>query len=410
MAEAGSFWSSVAGQPHAPRIAPDSRAHLVDTTMFYAPRSGGVKRYLLAKRAWLARARPELRHSVVVPGAWSANEGPDLHTVGSVKIPFGSGYRWPTSVRKWTDVLLELRPDLIEAGDPFTPGRAALDAGGRLGVPVVGFAHGDPSAQAALHFGEWAEAPAKKRLVEVLNRFDRVIAASRHIADRLEDAGVSGIAVHPLGVDTDIFHPRRRDAARVRAELDLPSTARLLVFAGRPAKEKNVEALIEAAALLGPDHHLLLISAGGATEWRDSNVTALPYVGDPRALARVLASCDAFVHANEHEPFGLVVLEAMACGCPWWRRVWEAWRSWWTTRSDSWPTRPMDQAWRRRWTRCSRATCRRCRPPPGPAPWPAIAGAMCSRACLALRRLDRLGGLRRRGPRRRDPLNGLAAE
>lgn len=316
MAEAGSFWSSVAGQPHAPRIAPDSRAHLVDTTMFYAPRSGGVKRYLLAKRAWLARARPELRHSVVVPGAWSANEGPDLHTVGSVKIPFGSGYRWPTSVRKWTDVLLELRPDLIEAGDPFTPGRAALDAGGRLGVPVVGFAHGDPSAQAALHFGEWAEAPAKKRLVEVLNRFDRVIAASRHIADRLEDAGVSGIAVHPLGVDTDIFHPRRRDAARVRAELDLPSTARLLVFAGRPAKEKNVEALIEAAALLGPDHHLLLISAGGATEWRDSNVTALPYVGDPRALARVLASCDAFVHANEHEPFGLVVLEAMACGLP----------------------------------------------------------------------------------------------
>ena len=316
MPEAWSFWSSVAGEPRRAQALPAGRPHLVDTTMFYAPRSGGVKRYLLAKRAWTARARPDLRHSVVVPGARSGSDGRGLTTVGAVKIPFGSGYRWPTSVRKWTDALLTLRPDLIEAGDPFTPGRAALEAGQRLGVPVVGFAHGDPSAQAALHFGDWAEAPAKKRLVEVLNRFDRVIAASRHIAARLEDAGVNGIAVHPLGVDTDIFHPRRRDRARVRAELNLPRDARLLVFAGRPAKEKNVEALIEAAALLGPDHHLLLISAGGAAEWRDGNVTALPYVGDPRALARVLSSCDAFVHANEQEPFGLIVLEAMACGLP----------------------------------------------------------------------------------------------
>lgn len=316
MSEAWSFWNSVSAEPRRASRLPASRSHLVDTTMFYAPRSGGVKRYLLAKRAWMARSRPELRHTVVVPGARSGNEGRGLVTVGAVKIPFGSGYRWPTSVRKWTDALVQLRPDIIEAGDPFTPGRAALDAGQRLGVPVVGFAHGDPSAQAALHFGEWAEAPAKKRLVEVLGRFDRVVAASRHIADRLEDAGVSGIAVHPLGVDTDIFHPRRRDPQRVRAELNLPADARLLVFAGRPAKEKNVEALIEAAALLGPGYHLLLISAGGATEWRDGNVTALPYVGDPRALARVLSSCDAFVHANEHEPFGLIVLEAMACGLP----------------------------------------------------------------------------------------------
>ena len=32
----------------------DPRPHLVDATMLYAPRSGGVKRYLTAKRAWLA--------------------------------------------------------------------------------------------------------------------------------------------------------------------------------------------------------------------------------------------------------------------------------------------------------------------------------------------------------------------
>lgn len=315
-------WSSRQSAPRAEprreqrRERPAPGAHLIDTTMFYAPRSGGVKRYLTAKRAWIAKSRPDLKHTLVVPGARSADDRRGLVTVGSVKIPFGSGYRWPTSVRKWTAELVGQRPDLIEAGDPFGPGLAAQDAGQRLGVPVIGFAHGDPSAQAALHLGDWAEAPAKKRLVEVLRRFDKVVAASRHIADRLVDAGVDDVAIQPLGVDTDIFHPRRRDPARLRAELDLPARSRLLVFAGRPAKEKNIEALIEAAGLLGPAYHLLLISAGGATEWRDGNVTALPYVGDPRSLARVLASADAFVHANEHEPFGLVVLEAMASGLP----------------------------------------------------------------------------------------------
>jgi alpha-1,6-mannosyltransferase len=45
-------------------------------------------------------------------------------------------------------------------------------------------------------------------------------------------------------------------------------------------------------------------------------VTVLGYQQDNRQLARLLASCDAFVHAGDQETFGLVVLEAMACGLP----------------------------------------------------------------------------------------------
>ena len=46
----------------------DERPRLVDTTMLYAPRSGGVKRYLLSKKAWLEAERPGVAHSLVVPG------------------------------------------------------------------------------------------------------------------------------------------------------------------------------------------------------------------------------------------------------------------------------------------------------------------------------------------------------
>ena len=43
--------------------------------MLYAPRSGGVRRYLNAKRAWLAQNRPEVRHTLVVPGPRDAHDG-----------------------------------------------------------------------------------------------------------------------------------------------------------------------------------------------------------------------------------------------------------------------------------------------------------------------------------------------
>ena len=290
-------------------------AHLVDTTMLFAPRSGGVKRYLLAKRAWLAENRPDLRHTLVVPGEINRDDGDGLVQLAAAPLPFGDGYRWPVSTKAWADRLCALRPTLIEAGDPYAPGRAALDAGERLGAPVVGFCHSDPAALAALHLGEWAEPPVRRRWARLFRRFDRVVAPSRHIADRLAFAGVPNVRVQPLGVDTELFHPSRADPASVRRELGLRSSTRLLVFAGRPAREKNVDVILDAVARLGEGYHLLLIGAGAQAR-PQANATFVDYVADPRQVARLLASCDAFVHANHQEPFGLVALEALACGLP----------------------------------------------------------------------------------------------
>ena len=72
--------------------------HLIDTTMMYAPKSGGVKRYLMAKRAWLARRRPDVRHTLVVPGARTRSEAEGLVTVAATRLPFGNGYRMPASL------------------------------------------------------------------------------------------------------------------------------------------------------------------------------------------------------------------------------------------------------------------------------------------------------------------------
>jgi len=283
--------------------------------MMYAPRSGVVKRYLTAKSGWVAARRPDVRHTLVVPGARTRIDAEGLVTVAAARLPFGDGYRMPASVTKWAAVLRTLEPDIIEAGDVFVPGHAALEAGEALGVPVVGFCHTDAAALAALHLGDWAEQPTFNFWAQAYQRFDHVVAPSRHTAQRLAEAGVERVSVHPLGVDTELFHPSRGDRAKLFKKLGLGAETRLLVFAGRPAREKNVEAMIAAVERLGDPYRLLLIGAGRDARYSDQ-VICVDYERDPQKLAALVASCDAFLHANENEIFGLVVLEAMAAGLP----------------------------------------------------------------------------------------------
>jgi alpha-1,6-mannosyltransferase len=287
----------------------------VDTTMLYAPKSGGVKRYLTAKRAWLARNRPLVKHSLVVPGHAEAHDGEGLWSIYTAALPLADGYRLPTTKRTWCKRLLEHMPDLIEAGDPYTPGMAALMAGQKLGRPVVGFCHTDLGALAALHIGDWAEKPVRRKWAQIYSRFDRVVAPSRYMAGKLADEGVTGVVALPLGVDVQTFNPQRGDKLSLKARLGLDPDTRLLIFAGRPAREKRLDVLVEAVERLGDPYRLLLIGAGEGAPPSDQTLH-LPYEASQVGLARLLAGCDAFVHANDAEPFGLIVLEAMACGLP----------------------------------------------------------------------------------------------
>lgn len=90
---------------------------------------------------------------------------------------------------------------------------------------------------------------------------------------------------------------------------------RLLAFAGRGSREKNLDELLEAARLLGPDYHLLLIGSGMPRHLPD-NVSVTGHFCSSTEVARLVASVDVLLHAGTQETFGLVVLEAMACGTP----------------------------------------------------------------------------------------------
>lgn len=288
--------------------------HLLDMTLFYAPQSGGVKRYLTAKHAWL-QAHTQVQHTLLVPGASNCpRQASGVVGVRSPLLPFAQGHRLPVNLRKWLRAVRELKPDLIEAEDPYQLSWLALRAGAELGVPVVGFYHSDLPRLLAARFGVTAERYAQAYVRRIYSRFDSVLAPSRLLIEKLHGLGVDKVHHQPLGVDTTLFRPDHRDNT-LRWRLNLPEHTRLLVYAGRFSREKKLPVLLKALALLGRPYHLLLVG-GGHSLPAQSNVTVWPYRADTQELAKLMASCDALVHPGDQETFGLVVLEALACGLP----------------------------------------------------------------------------------------------
>jgi alpha-1,6-mannosyltransferase len=288
--------------------------HLVDTTLFYSPTSGGVKRYLSAKHAWLA-AHTTWEHTIVVPGAHDDTRRGAVCTLAGYPVPGTFNYRLPLSPRRWVRLLDELEPGLIEAGDAFHPAWCAWHVARRRGIAVAAFYHSNLPQIIGRVFGrQWAEPSVRRYVRWLYERFDVVFAPSRVMCGYLEELGVEHAVHQPLGVDPEVFSPARRGTPLDR-RLGLAPGTRVLVYAGRFAQEKNLPVLLQAFARLGHPYHLLLIG-GEETRRPAANVTMIPYRGDSAELAGWLASADALVHAGTKETFGLVVLEAMACGRP----------------------------------------------------------------------------------------------
>ncbi len=287
--------------------------HLVDITMFYAAEGGGVSTYLNAKARWLAQ-RSRIAHSIVSPNVHSGGAAPALVEIPAMPFPGIHGYRMPLSVGSTASILRALQPDLIEIGDAGPGAWAALRTKRELGIPVVAFYHSDLPRLMANRFGELAMRGTRSYLARLYRQCDMVMAPSRLMVQQLADMGVDGAIHQPLGIDVGIFRTQRR-IGTLRQHLRLPPGARLLVYAGRFTAEKKLAVLIDAVRKLGRPYHLVLVG-GGESLPRYPQITYIPFKRDQRVLARLLASCDVMVHPGDCETFGLIVLEAMACGLP----------------------------------------------------------------------------------------------
>ena len=303
-----------------------------DVVQFYSPMSGGVKRYVEEKIKFLLAHTPH-SHCLIIPSHRDAVTREDRAVVYEIKSPklIGSAsYRILMNRKKILAAIKGEQPAIIEVGDPYRAAWIGLSAAKQNNIPIVAFYHSDyPRAldrTLRKYCGEFIESLVspliRKYLVCLYNRMSATVVSSRRCRETLEAMGIRNILTIALGTNLEVFYPRD-SRQRILKELDLSPETRLLLFVGRLAREKNIRSLFEMMDLL-KDHprqyHLLLVGDG---EWRDvvrnkvkeeNNLTWLHFYYSPERLADLYSAADLLVHAGDCETFGLVSLEALACG------------------------------------------------------------------------------------------------
>lgn len=135
---------------------------------------------------------------------------------------------------------------------------------------------------------------------------DRTLVATQTVSDRLAARGFTGLTRWMRGVDTSLFRPRGKEA------LNLPRP--IALFVGRVAVEKNIEAFLD----LPHDGSKVVIGDGPDLARLRTRYPEVSFTGQLRgeALATHISAGDVFVFPSRTDTFGLVMLEAMACGLP----------------------------------------------------------------------------------------------
>ena len=158
---------------------------------------------------------------------------------------------------------------------------------------------------------------------------DRIIAASESERGTLVEhygASPARIAIVPCGVDTEQFRPLDRAAARrmLGLEADLP----VLLFVGRIEPLKGIDVLVRAASQLESGYQLLVVGGDAKDARKKAELQRLSHelgvVGNIRfvdavpheELPIIYNAADVCIVPSYYESFGLVALEAMACGVP----------------------------------------------------------------------------------------------
>jgi len=175
----------------------------------------------------------------------------------------------------------------------------------------------------------------------LLHEADRIVASTQaEIAQFqwLYHSGLENVVVIPPGVDTSRFYPIAKDEAR--AYIGIPLDRKMVLFVGRMESLKGIEILLDAfgmllsQSLLEDDSACLALIGGDADvppktmDAEMARLRALPIVRDLGQKVRFLgkrnqdslpyyySAADVVVVPSEYESFGMVALEAMACGTP----------------------------------------------------------------------------------------------
>src|SRR3989440_6948023 len=249
-----------------------------------------------------------------------------------------SSFEWPTyedlripflPILPFRRLLKKIDPDIIHIHSPIVLGNIAQIVAGSLRKPVIvtnhylpinlsHFLSSDPL------FGKPFMTVTYSYLVHFCNRCEYVTAPTMTALNLLYEHGLRAPArAISNGIDLVKYTPGLPDEA-LRSRFHLPSDRPIILSANRLSQGKRIDVLVDAAAKMQENAHVVITSTGPAEAELRAQVNAshlhhkvsfLGFISDEE-LIELYRLSDIFAIPSEADLQSLATMEAMACGLP----------------------------------------------------------------------------------------------
>ena len=219
-----------------------------------------------------------------------------------------------------SDALENFKPDLIHVVNPAVLGLGGIWLAKSNNIPLIASYH-THLPKYLEHYGMGMLEPLLWELLKAAhNQALLNLCTSTAMVEELESKGIKRTALWQRGVDTETFKPEFRNQ-KMRNKLlgKYPDKNSLLIYVGRLSAEKQIERIKPVLEEI-PDACLALVGDGPYRNqlekiFENTQTNFIGYLSGEE-LASAYASGDIFLFPSSTETLGLVLLEAMAAGCP----------------------------------------------------------------------------------------------
>ena len=257
---------------------------------------------------------------VVAPdGGLTEYQGARVHGIPGLPLPLYPELKLAFPPVGTKEVIEKFNPDLIHVVNPAVLGVGGIYYAKTMNIPLVASYH-THLPQYLQHYGLSAlEGVLWELLKAAHNQAKLNLCTSTVMVEELVNHRIERVDLWQRGVDTEMFQPHLASAQmRSRLSQGNPDSP-LLLYVGRVSAEKQIDQIKPVLEAI-PEARLAIVGDGPNREALEAHFvgTNTHFVGYLQGLelASAYASADAFIFPSRTETLGLVLLEAMAAGCP----------------------------------------------------------------------------------------------
>jgi glycosyltransferase involved in cell wall biosynthesis len=257
--------------------------------------------------------------AIAPEGGLREYKGAKIHGVSGIPLPLYPELKLAIPRPTIRRVLEKFQPDIIHVVNPAMLGLGGIYYAKTMNIPLVASYH-THLPQYLQHYGLGSLEGLLWELLKLAhNQAQLNLCTSTAMVQELLAHGIERVDLWQRGVDTEMFQPYLAShQMRSRLSQGHPDSP-LFLYVGRVSAEKAIDRIKPVLEAI-PEARLAIVGNGPHRESLEAYFADTPtyFVGYLQGLelAAAFASADAFIFPSRTETLGLVLLEAMAAGCP----------------------------------------------------------------------------------------------